>query len=177
MKIATKIHVLLAYTIFATEQYALAPDSRLLSVPYAMLIIRILETVAVPVWSVGNILLVPAKDPFTAPYVVRMLDVCVGFFLLAFSGLFLWLRGASRILISVTVCGLFLLNTFRVVLVVFLLRTSGYALAAAVHDLFYAGFTALAIAIIVYGAYGAYRLLNPPASGLTQLSVKRSCSR
>ena len=72
---------------------------------------------------------------------VRFSDVCVGLFLLISSSLFLWLRGSSKTFITSAVLGLFLVNTFRVILVILVLRTYGYSTAAIVHDAFYIGFT------------------------------------
>jgi len=169
LKVEAKVYVLLAYSVLAGLWYILDPESSLLSVPYAVVIMKILEPI-MRISLVGNVLLVPTSDPSAAPYVVRMLDVCVGFFLLVSSGLFLWLRGASRLTVFGTVLSLFLLNTLRVVSVVVALRTGGYGFAAAVHDAFYAGFTALAIAIIAWGAHGAFQLVKLSTSDRQMLN-------
>ncbi len=171
VSVTTKIYVMLAYSVLAGVWYVLDPESSSLSLPYGLLIVRLLAPF-IPVIYVGNILLVPAGDRFTAPYVVRMLDVCVGFFLLASSGLFLWLRGATGRVILGTVLGLFILNTIRVVSVIIALRTYGYTVAAGVHDIFYAGFTTLAIAIMAYGALGAYRQITGSQSAMPLLRRK-----
>jgi len=155
VSVTTKIYVLLAYSVLAGVWYLLDPESSLLSVPYAMLIVKILQPL-IQVTLVGNVMLVPAASAFDAPYVVRFIDICAGLFLMVSSGLFLWLRGATKKLIAGTILGLFALNTVRVVLVITALRTEGYAFAAALHDIFYASFTALAIGIMSYGVYGAY---------------------
>jgi hypothetical protein len=173
----TKIYVLLVNSVLAGVWYLLDPESSLLSVPYAMLIVKILGPV-MQLTLVGNILLVPAGNAVAAPYIVRLTDVCVGLFLLVTSGLFLWLRGTSKLAVVGTVLSLFVLNTVRVVSVIIALGAYGYAFAAMVHDVFYAGFTCLAILIMAYGAYGAYRsLLNPPASGVAQLTAKETNPR
>lgn len=159
MKTATKVHVLLAYSVLAGLWYLLDPDSSLLSVPFAIVIAKILDPM-MQISLVGNVLLVPAGNALTAPYVVRFIDVCVGLFLLVSSALFLWLRSASKTVIISTVVGQFLINTFRVILVILVLRTYGYTVAAFTHDIFYAAFTALAIAVIAYGVHGGYLQLT-----------------
>jgi hypothetical protein len=138
-------YVALAYTIATAAFYFANETSTYLASSYAYFV-WLLVRPAVGSYLIGSIMLVNGT-------VVRFEDVCTGLLLIGMAVVFLWLRGTGKMVLVGVSAILFCVNTLRAVLVILVLQHMGLPTAAALHDLFYFGLTAVSIAIAAYGVW------------------------
>jgi len=87
--------------------------------------------------------------------VITVTDVCSGVLLLLLLALFLTLGGMKLRKILTVVGFLFIVNLLRVFTVSFVLLNFGLEEASLLHSIYYFVFTALAIGIMIYAAFGS----------------------